>query len=503
MPSGPVVVSRSRWSVACLVAVLGLLIGAASATAAVPNVDIGASPLQNVSVGNDLSCQVKHTGDSALEFFPSSATPGDCGTFIAAGGKVFGPDFSQHDGTATSGVTSGSYTPFTPVSQSGKTGAGTSANPFKVVTQATAGTLAITQTDSYVSGQESYRTDVAITNNGGGQATVVVYRAGDCYLQNSDSGFGMTGANQAVGCAENANNSPAGRIEEWVPITPGASFLEDGYNEVWEAIAKQAAFPNQCVHCTDKVDNGAGISWAGPIDPGQTVTLSHFTTFSPTGQAGPPSNQSSDVTVAKSPKCFSIPSVVRNRLGKVPGVGTAILKTRQVDNPAFPLRLTAGVSGRVGIASVTFQVNGKTIAAGKATSIKVPATALKVGSSRSKNKVVAVIVFANGRSVKLTQFMIILKCHVPKTTCKRTGKAQKSMFCSSRTPLSGRRARVTVTRSAAETAKGGPAKITNGRYSVTVRSANSLGPGVYAYKAVITTNRRGVRFQMIRLVTVK
>jgi hypothetical protein len=99
--------------------------------------------------------------------------------------------------------------------------------------------------------------------------------------------------------------------------------------------------------------------------------------------------------------------------------------------------------------------------------------------------------------------MIILKCHVPKTTCKRTGKGQKSMFCSSRTPLSGRRARVTVTRSSAETAKGGPAKVTKGRYSITVRSANSLGPGVYAYKAVITTNRAGVRFQMIRLVTVK
>jgi hypothetical protein len=45
--------------------------------------------------------------------------------------------------------------------------------------------------------------------------------------------------------------------------------------------------------------------------------------------------------------------------------------------------------------------------------------------------------------------------------------------------------------------------VTKGRYSITVRSANSLGPGTYAYKAVITTNRAGVRFQMIRLVTVK
>jgi hypothetical protein len=500
MPSGPAVVSRSRWLVACVATALGLLIGAGTASAAVPNVDIGASPLQNVSVGNDLSCQVKHTGDTQLEFYPPSTTPGDCGTFIAGGGQVFGPNFAQHDGTATGSVTGSSYTPFTPVSQSGKTGGGTPANPFKVVTQVAAGPLAVTQTDSYVAGQESYRTDIAITNNGGGPVTIVVYRAGDCFLQNSDSGFGFAGGNGAVGCSQNANNSPPGRIEEWVPITGGNNFLEDGYSQVWSAIAKQASFPDQCVHCNDNIDNGAGISWMVTINPGQTVTLSHFTTFSPTGKAGPPSNQSTDVATAKSPKCFSIQGVIRNRLGKVKGVGTAILKTRQVDNPAKPLKLSTGVSGTVGIASVTFQVNGKTLAAGRATSLNVSATAIKVGR---KNKVVAVVVFTNGRSVKLTQFMIILKCHVPRTACKRTGKAQKSMFCTSRTPLSGRRARVTVTRSVSETAKGGPAKVSKGRYSVTVRSANSLGPGVYAYKAVITTNRRGVRFQMIRLVTVK
>ena len=493
---------RPRWLLACLAGALAFGITGGSASAAVPNVDIGANPLSNVSVGNDLSCQVKHTGDTSLEFYPPSVTPGDCGTFIAAGGAVFGPNFAQHDGTATSSVTGGSYAAFTPVSQTGKTGAGTSANPFKVVTRATAGSLGVSQTDSYVSGQESFRTDITITNNGNAPVTITVYRAGDCYLQNSDSGFGFVGGNGAVGCSENANNSPAGRIEEWVPITGGNNFLEDGYSQVWAAIAKQGPFPNQCVHCTDKIDNGAGISWTVTINPGQSVTLSHFTTFSPTGRAGPPSNQSPDLAAAKTPKCFSIPAVVRNRLAKVPGVGTAILKTRQVDNPANPVRLSVSLSGgSVGIASVTFQVNGKTLAAGPATKFSVPVTALKVGS-KFKNKVVAVIVFANGRSVKLTQFMVILRCHVPKTTCKRTGKGQTSMRCSSRTPLSGRRARVTVTRSSTETAKGGPAKVTKGRYTITVKSANSLGPGVYAYKAVITTNRRGVRFQMIRLVTV-
>jgi hypothetical protein len=279
---------NGRWMLAVAVAAICCLFGASSAVAAVPSVDIGASPLLNVSIGSDLSCQVKHTGDQALEFFPSSSTPGDCGTFVAVGGTVFGPNFSQHDGSATSSVTSGSYSPFSGTSQGTKSGSGTSAKPFTVQTTGTAGSVAVKEVDSYVSGQESYRTDITLTNNGGGAANVVLYRAGDCFLQNSDSGFGMTGSNGAVGCAENANNTPAGRIEEWVPITSGANFLEDGFDEVWAAIAKQTPFPNQCVHCTDKVDNGAGISYSASIAPGQSQTFSHFTTFSPTGKAGPP-----------------------------------------------------------------------------------------------------------------------------------------------------------------------------------------------------------------------
>jgi len=277
-----------RWLLAVAAGVVCCLTAASSAIAAVPSVDIGASPLLNVSIGSDLSCQVKHTGDQALEFFPSSATPGDCGTFVAVGGTVFGPNFSQHDGSATGGVTSGNYSAFSGTSQSGKSGSGTSAKPFKVVTTGTAGSVGVSETDTYVSGQESYRTDITVTNNGGAAANIVLYRAGDCFLQNSDSGFGMTGSNGAVGCAENANNTPAGRIEEWVPITSGANFLEDGFDEVWSAIAKQTPFPNQCVHCTDKVDNGAGISYSASIQPGQSQTFSHFTTFSPTGKAGPP-----------------------------------------------------------------------------------------------------------------------------------------------------------------------------------------------------------------------
>jgi hypothetical protein len=52
--------------------------------------------------------------------------------------------------------------------------------------------LRIVQTDSYVVGQEAYRTDVQITNNGQASQSGVVDRAADRFLGGSDIGFGFT-----------------------------------------------------------------------------------------------------------------------------------------------------------------------------------------------------------------------------------------------------------------------------------------------------------------------
>ena len=67
------------------------------------------------------------------------------------------------------------------MSQTGVTGSGTAADPFKVVTvvDVAATGLRIQQTDTYVTGQEFYTTEVMISNNGGATASGVLYRAGD------------------------------------------------------------------------------------------------------------------------------------------------------------------------------------------------------------------------------------------------------------------------------------------------------------------------------------
>jgi len=276
---------RTRLTVALALAAFGALAGAAHA--AVPFVDItSGGPLTSIALGNELSCQVAYSGDARFELFPSSAKPGDCGTFVFTGGTLFAPNFGAHDSSSASGI--GPSTPFTPVSQTAVTGSGTNGNPFKVTTVVGAGNVRVTQVDSYIIGQESYKTDTTVANVGASPADGVLYRAGDCYLQNSDTGFGfLDAANGAVGCSINANNSPAGRIEQWYPLTRPNQYMQATYSEVWGHIATHTPFPNT-TRAGESLDNGAGISWTFALAPNGTRTFSHYTTFSPTGVAGPP-----------------------------------------------------------------------------------------------------------------------------------------------------------------------------------------------------------------------
>src|SRR5581483_5591626 len=148
---------------AALIAVT--LAAARDARAALGYAEIAsAGPLLRIDAGNELSCQASVLGDEGNAFFPNGTAPADCGTFLATGGALYAPDFFSHDGTTT--IALGSYTPFTAVSQSGVLGTGTALDPFRVVTVADAGAtgLRITQTDSYIAGNDWYQTDVAVTN---------------------------------------------------------------------------------------------------------------------------------------------------------------------------------------------------------------------------------------------------------------------------------------------------------------------------------------------------
>lgn len=318
---------------------LGVLSGLAvpaPAGAVVPFKTISsAGPLTSVAIGNEGSCQIGYRGDAQLELYPPSTTPGDCGTLIYAAGTLFAPAFSNHGSSAANGI--GANTAHTPVSQSDVSGAGTAASPFVVTTVYDLGTtgLRVTEVNSYTAGQEFYRTDVAIRNGGTATQAGVIYRAGDCFLQENDRGFGFVeAANRGPGCARNANNSPAGRIEQWVPLTAGSSYMEDTFSTVWAAIGAHTLFPNTC-KCDTAVDNGAGISWPFSIAAGGTATFSHLTVFSPSGVTGGQQTQPAPTTPAPATPAPATPAPLVSPSSALPLPSNRTCTSRR----AFPIRI--------------------------------------------------------------------------------------------------------------------------------------------------------------------
>ncbi|MBV9664323.1 MAG: DUF11 domain-containing protein, partial [Actinobacteria bacterium] len=240
--------------------------------AAQQSITSSTGPLTNITATDVLNCAVNHISDSAGEFFAGTS----CGTFVSDGTTLFGPGLVGE-------------TVWTPVSQTGVSGSGTPSDPFSITTVVQGGSsLRVTQTDSYVEGQESYRTDITVTNLLGNAVNAQIYRAADCYLQSSDSGFGyadpVVGSVACQGATTDAsgNTVPSSRLEQWYPLTGGSNYYESGYSSVWSQVASQTSFPNTC-DCATYQDNGAGLNWSVTINAGGSVTESHRTTFSPAG----------------------------------------------------------------------------------------------------------------------------------------------------------------------------------------------------------------------------
>ena len=250
-----------------------ILLLSASPAAAAQQIITSGGPLTNIYLNDNLACQATHAGDTHGEFY-GDTDPGACGTFTAVGETVYGPNVPAGNSRTGYGL----------VSQSGVTGTGSSVSPFKVVTVVDAGQFLITQTDTYVSGAESYRTDVKIENDDSeSSGDAVIYHAADCYLQDSDAGFGFHDTSSGgIYCSRTANNTPPDRVEGFSPLSGGSHFMEDGFSTVWGAI-NGSVFPDTCAQCNNQIDNGAGLSWAVSLAPNGTATRSFLTTFSPTG----------------------------------------------------------------------------------------------------------------------------------------------------------------------------------------------------------------------------
>jgi uncharacterized repeat protein (TIGR01451 family) len=251
-------------------------------------------PLTQIGTTSDLNCSVNHVGDSHGEWFGDTA----CGTFVAVGGTLYGP--------ANIPAGPSSQTPWTAVSQT-TGGSGTAASPATITTVVSGGSaVQVTQVDSYVFGQETYTTTDTVKNISGAAESLILYRAGDCFLAGSDSGFGRidtVAAGHAPTCVgvDPTTGGPGTRIEQLLPVTPGSNYVEDPWPTIWSDVTSQTPLPNTCIQCDTQIDNAAGLSWSFTLAAGASLSFTQLSTFSPTGQTPILASKTADAAVVAMP----------------------------------------------------------------------------------------------------------------------------------------------------------------------------------------------------------
>lgn len=315
--------SGVRFAVALVAALLAAITYPVVAEAQPQQVITSSGPYTAIYLDDDLGCQVQASGDDSPSFF-GGTDPGACGTFLAiptqanvSSSMLFGP-------SPPSGV---SPTPYTPVSQSSVTGAGTSASPYTVTTTVTADDssstplASVTETATYVVGQPFYDTTIAVTNQTRTTLTATLYHAGDCFLANLDTGYGAydSPTNSPV-CTLEPNNNPHARIMAFSPLgtadfaASAANYIEGLFSTVWSDVTSDGTQFPDTVDGTTNEDNGMGLSWALSMASKQTQTMEVRTTVSP---SSPPRSS------ANAPAC--VPS------GQIPVTVTAVNGPKQVD----------------------------------------------------------------------------------------------------------------------------------------------------------------------------
>ena len=240
-----------------------------------PPVTIAARHISNYTTTPDLACTLQTQEDTADEFYNGlgSSSNDACGTFLVVDGILYAP------GLVPAGGNLGAPTPWTPVAQQ-TTGTGTAADPYVGETTVAAGSTGIQldQTDRWVFGGSTIDSTFTLTSTAGDARAVQLYRAADCYVGNSDVGTGTyDAATNSPGCLRVQSDGTI--VDELLlPLTPGATSVEDYYASVWSDVAAQGPLPNSC-QCSASIDNGFATSWLLDLNGSNPVTAASRFSF--------------------------------------------------------------------------------------------------------------------------------------------------------------------------------------------------------------------------------
>ena len=228
--------------------------------------DIGSDtgPLQHIYIGADGAFQVRHSGNSDYQFNPPASSLGDAGTFMEYG-LLYHPDFPNHDSTDTPGFGGSDW------DMNAQSVVMTANGVSRVITtlQTLGDDITLTVVDTYVSGQNCWRTDYIIQNNYTAAAIITLYRGADAYLNGSNSGYGVTRAGGVVGVAANAGNDPVGNAIWFVPMVAD-QYFEGTPASLWTLIDDVDALPNTVV--AGSGDAALALAWALTL-PAKSVAV--------------------------------------------------------------------------------------------------------------------------------------------------------------------------------------------------------------------------------------
>ena len=215
------------------------------------------SPL-TINVAVDGSYQVIHDAvdpGTPGQVYHTGQDEADAGIFVWYDGYVIGPDFDNHDISA-----SNSYDAWSNVAQSAVTGTGTDSDPFVISTDLEHSASGVTASidTTYVDSEDFFRIDWTICVPTDGD--ISTFLAADFYLEGSDNGIGYY--DPATGSVGGFNED-----QDWfqifTPITAADAYYEDFFGAVWDAIGfagtAGSGFPNTIE--TALIDNGGGLQW--------------------------------------------------------------------------------------------------------------------------------------------------------------------------------------------------------------------------------------------------
>lgn len=235
----------------------------------IPYQDIGeinVGPLLNIWIGEDGSFQVRHTANIDYQFSPPASVLADAGVLLAdlTNSRLYAPDFAEHVDTNVSI----SYTVWDPHSQSVVM---TADGVSRVITilQTLGDDLTVILVDTYVHGQNCWRTDIIIYNITTTDYDVILYRVADVYLNGSTNGYGATRAGGVVGVTENEDNDPVGNALWMAPLVAD-QYEEDDPTTIWSKLEARSDLDNTVVATSD--DAMCAVAWELSI-PGRSMVV--------------------------------------------------------------------------------------------------------------------------------------------------------------------------------------------------------------------------------------